>query len=157
NGKATFSSPSLTVGAHKVSVAYSGDGNFGSSNSTQVNFSVAQAATTTATVNGTPSTIVYSQTVTFTTRVTVNTPGAGTPTGTVSFLDNGAVFGTATLSGGTASFTETTQLAAGNHNITVSYAGDGNFNPNTNPTVLNYTVNLDGTTTTVASSANPSV
>ncbi len=43
--------------------------------------------------------------VTFTATVSVNSPGAGTPTGTVTFSDGGTTMGTASLSGGTATFT----------------------------------------------------
>jgi hypothetical protein len=56
---------------------------------------------------------------------TINS-GAGTPTGTVTFLDGSAALGMATLTGGTAMFTTAT-LAAGTHTITVAYGGDQNF------------------------------
>ncbi len=48
---------------------------------------------------------------------------AGTPTGTVSFTDNGAPLGTVALAGATASIA----LGSGTHSITASYSGDGNF------------------------------
>jgi hypothetical protein len=58
--------------------------------------------------------------------VTVSSAGAGTPTGTVSFLDGTTALGSATLANGQASFT-TSSLAAGSHTLNASYSGDTNF------------------------------
>ena len=52
-------------------------------------------------------------------------PGAGSPTGTVTFLDGSTSLGTGTVTGGVATFT-TSSLAIGAHVITASYGGDGN-------------------------------
>ena len=82
-------------------------------------------------------------------------PGTGTPTGTVTFKDGSTTLGTGTLSGGTATFS-TSQLAVGPNSITAVYGGDTNFTTSTS-SALTQTVNQDGTTTTVTSSANPSV
>src|SRR4029077_7830681 len=95
---------------------------------------------------------VFGQSVTFTATVSPVAPGAGTPTGTVTYLDGGSPIGSGTLSGGVATFT-TSALAVGNHTITANYGGDGNFNVSTgsltgNPQVVNKT----STTTTVTSS-----
>ncbi len=65
--------------------------------------------------------------VKFTATIAVTAPGAGTPTGTVTFLDGSTTLGTGTVSGGVATFT-TSSLAIGVHTITANYAGDGNFN-----------------------------
>ena len=69
--------------------------------------------------------------MTFTATVTVVAPGAGTPTGTVTFKDGATTLGTGTLNGaGVATFT-TTALAAGSHYITATFSGDGSFNGST--------------------------
>jgi hypothetical protein len=52
--------------------------------------------------------------------------GAGTPTGTVTFIDGSTALGTSTLTGGTATFS-TSSLTMGTHAITVAYGGDQNF------------------------------
>ena len=57
---------------------------------------------------------------------TVVSPTRGTPTGVVSFLDAGAVVGTANLSGGVASFVDL-NVSAGAHAFAAAYAGDANF------------------------------
>ena len=52
-------------------------------------------------------------------------PGAGMPTGTVQFSNNGTVIGSASLVDGVATITVT--FRKGTHPLTAMYAGDGNF------------------------------
>jgi hypothetical protein len=61
--------------------------------------------------------------VTFTAKVTA---AAGTPTGSVNFLDGTTPLGSSLISGGTATFT-TSALSAGTHSITAVYSGDSNI------------------------------
>jgi Bacterial Ig-like domain (group 3)/Domain of unknown function (DUF4214) len=67
--------------------------------------------------------------VTFTATVSVVAPGAGAPTGTVSFFDGSALLGTAPLVGAQA--TLTTSFTVGAHSITANYNGDSSFNLST--------------------------
>src|SRR5439155_97659 len=61
---------------------------------------------------------VFGQPVTFTATMAAKSPGAGTPTGTVTFKDGSSTLGTGTLnSSGQAMFTTST-LAVGPHSIT---------------------------------------
>src|SRR5205823_14886296 len=77
--------------------------------------------------------------------------------GTVTCKDGLAALGTGTLSSGSATFTTTSLSVAGSpHSITAFYGGDTNFNGSTSPAV-SQTVNKATTTTSVSSSANPSV
>jgi hypothetical protein len=62
------------------------------------------------------------------TLTATSTSGAGTPTGTVTFMDGTTALGTSILSSGVATFT-TSSLAVGAHTITASYGGDPNFLP----------------------------
>jgi len=65
--------------------------------------------------------------------VTAKSPGAGTPTGTVTFKDGSSTLGTGTLdSSGQAMFTTST-LTVGSHSITASYGGDTTFKEGTSP------------------------
>src|SRR5262249_50879686 len=67
------------------------------------------------------------QAVTFTATVAAVAPGAGTPTGTVTFKDGTVVLGTFAVGpDGTATFT-TSFATAGGHVITAVYNGDANF------------------------------
>lgn len=82
---------------------------------------------------------------------------SGTPTGTVSFFNNGSALGTATLANGTATYS-TTALPVGNNVITFTYSGDANFTANTaasatgtNTVVVSASVPLDFTLTSPSS------
>jgi hypothetical protein len=152
-GSATFTTAALVVGGHSITVSYAGDTNFTASSSSTLTQTVNKDATTSA-VSSSVNPSLPSQSVTFTATVTANGPGSGTPTGTVTFLDGSTTLATVSLSGGTATFT-TSSLANGSHPITVSYGGDSSFSASTSP-VLTQSVGQDGSTTTVASSANPS-
>jgi hypothetical protein len=77
-----------------------------------------------------------------------------TATGTVTFGDSGATFGTASLAGGVATLDVAT-LSAGQHSLTAVYGGDANDMGSTSPVVVQ-TVNRASTTTSFASSPNPS-
>ena len=149
-GITTYSTAALAVGAHAITAQYLGDGNFSDSTSPVVSQAVGQAGTTTS-VAASPSSSVYGQSVTFTATIGVVMPGAGTPTGSVTFMDGSTTLGTGTLNGtGTASFT-TSDLAIGSHAITAVYGGDGNFTTSSS-NAASQIVNQASTTTTLAAS-----
>jgi large repetitive protein len=155
-GTASFTTTALPTGSQTITASYGGDSNFQpGTTAAGATETVSQDATTTATVTASPGSPVFGQAVTFTVSVTANPPGAGTPTGTVTFLDGAVSLGTATLSGGIASFT-TSALLAGNHSIAAAYAGDVNFLASTSATALSETISKDNSTTTLASSLTPS-
>ena len=98
---------------------------------------------------------VYGQPVTFTATVTATQPGAGTPTGTVTFIDDGTLLGSGILdANGNATFSTDT-VPADTHTITAFYAGDAEFTASIGSVAQ--TVNQDTTTTVVSASANPAV
>jgi len=72
-------------------------------------------------------------------------PGGTTtvPTGTVNFYDGGALIGSATLSGGVATFTETA-LSSGTHTIYAMYAGNSSF-----PSSTSVSVQVTATSSTI--------
>ena len=153
-GTATYSTSALSVAGHSLTAVYGGDATYRTSTSSTLTQTVNAASTTTAVVSGTnPS--VFGQSVTFTATVAAVAPGAGTLTGTVTFKDGAITLGTGTLSGGTATYS-TSALSVASHSITAVYGGDGNFTTSTSST-LTQTVNAAGTTTSLASNANPSV
>jgi uncharacterized repeat protein (TIGR01451 family) len=129
---ASCTTATFAVGSHALGISYSGDGNFLASTASP-SFTVNKAATSTAVVTSqNPSR--FGQGVTFTATVAVSTPGAGTPSGTVSFRADGAAIGTGTIAGGVASFT-TSSLAVPSHAITAVYSGDGSFLTSTSSTL----------------------
>ena len=84
---------------------------------------ITEAGTTIVLTSSTPSASA-DQAVTLTANVASTT--SGTPTGTVTILDNGTALQTVTLANGTASYSTT--LAPGvTHTLSASYMGDTNF------------------------------
>jgi hypothetical protein len=128
NGRASFTTSTLTVDNHSIVALYSGDGTFAGNTSAVLTQTVNQATTTTSLASSlNPS--MFGQSVTFTATVTPCYPSS--PAGTVSFYDGTTLLGTASLDAtGHASFTIST-LAAGNHSITAVYSGDDIFTGST--------------------------
>jgi hypothetical protein len=157
-GVATFSTAALSVGVlgHPITATYDGDTDFTTSTSTPATTQVVDQAATSTSVTGGPSPSVIGQSVTFTATVTATTPGAGTPTGTVSFFDGTTSFGTGTLAGGVATFT-TSSLSVASHPVTAVYEGDTDFTTSTSNPALTQTVNQDATSASVTSATSPSV
>ena len=157
-GVASFSTNTLDVlgSPHSITAVYVGDTNFATSTSAVLSQVVDPAHTsTTLTSSANPS--VFGQTVTFTATVAAVSPGAGSPTGTVNFFDGRTNIGTGTLAAGVASFsTSTLDVSGSPHSITAVYVGDTNFATSTSA-VLSQVVNPAHTSTTLTSSANPSV
>jgi len=125
NGSASFNTGALSVGTHNITVSYGGDANFAASTSTILTQVVNQASTNTTLV-GAPNPANLGQMVTLTATVAPVSPGAGNPTGTVTFKEGAATLGTGTVSSGVATLNIST-LSAGSHTIIASYAGDINF------------------------------
>ena len=152
-GTAAFVTSTFSVGSHTITAKYNGDGNLSPSSAAPL-VQVVNRDDTTTTVVSSANPSVFGQPVTFTATVTANPPGSGTPTGTVTFFDNGTLFDTKVLVAGHAGST-TASLSVGIHSITVAYGGDGNFNASTSAP-LAQTVLKAATVTMLTSSQNPS-
>ncbi len=115
---------------------------------------------TVTTVSSSTNPSMAGQQLTFTAVVTAQ-GFAGTPTGTVTFTIDGQVQSPVSLSvsGGNdeAQFVTST-LTAGAHSVTAAYSGDANVSPSSGslPTQTVNAPNLPTTTTSLASSVNPS-
>lgn len=155
-GSATQDIASPPPGNYDMTASYSGDGAF-RPNSASSSLSVNKATTTTTvTSSANPSTL--NQTVTFTAAVVSGT--SGTPTGTVTFSDNGTPLagGTVALTSGSAALS-TAVLTAGTHNITALYSGDTNYAGSTSAVLSqvvsaaapNYTLGANQTSATITS------
>jgi hypothetical protein len=152
-GVAKFTTSTLASGAHSITATYNGNEDFTGSTSAPVNQVVLVATMTTLTSSPNPST--YGQTVTFTATVT-SSLGAPPPDGEiVSFMKGTTVLGTATLSGGSASFTTST-LPVSTNAIKAVYGGDSNL-PGSTSKALSQVVSKATTTTALASSQDPSI
>ena len=145
----TSGTASVNGAPHTADTTSNGGPTAFSSETATGSLAVAFPSSTAVSPSADPST--FGKSVTFTATVTSS---YGTPTGTVTFMDGASSLAAPTLASGKASFTPST-LAAGNHTITVIYGGDANFNTSTS-IPLTQVVNLASTTTTIASSSNPS-
>jgi hypothetical protein len=150
-GTAAFSTSGLAGGAHSITAAYGGDANFTGSTSPVLTQTV-NKGTSSISVTSSNNPSGRGAAVIFT--ATVTTSATPNPTGLATFQDGTSVLGTGTLSGGTATFT-TSGLGTGAHSITAVYAGDANYTASTSP-ILVETVNKAASSTSVASSNNPS-
>jgi large repetitive protein len=148
-GQATASTSALAVGTHAITAQYAGDSSFAGSTSLPITQTVNQAATTVTLASDTnPS--VFGQTVTLTATIHVTSPGAGTPTGNVAFLDGAtgiATCATQALTGTTATCVIST-LSVGTHQVTAVYGADLSFSGSTSAAVAQK-VNQAATTTTL--------
>ena len=125
-GAATFATTTLAVGAHSISVTYSGDASHAASTSTDngappLSQIVEEQTAVTLTSSVNPS--LVGQSVTFTATVTALNGGGILPDGTVTFMDGATTLFTGPLAGGVITYTTAT-LANGLHPITAVYSGD---------------------------------
>ena len=152
-GQATFSTSTLSVGSHTITVTYSGDSNFATS-AGQMTQTVGQLLTTTdATTSASPATL--GQLVTF--AATVSTGDSDMPSGGLTFFDGGTPLGTVLLdSAGHASFS-TASLVAGSHTITASFAGTADFSTSSIQFTQLVSQPAKSTATALTRSANPLV
>jgi hypothetical protein len=119
---ASYATGSLGAGTHTITVSMMADTNYSAASGTAA-LTVTQAASVT-TLSVSAVTVNPSQSVTLTATVASTT--TGTPTGSVTFYDNGTSLQQVSLNDGSASLT--TLLGAGStHTITVTYSGDTDF------------------------------
>ncbi len=126
SGTAAFTLTGLVAGGNEVTAEYSGDGTWLGS-FRMIVVTVGQATTLQAATNTSLNLAVASGQLTLTANVTPVTPGTGSPTGSVQFVNtaNSAVVATASLSDGTAVVTVPSNVAA--QPIEAVYSGDANF------------------------------
>ena len=88
--------------------------------------------------------------MTFTATVAAVSPGAGTPSGTVNFLEGSTTLASSVALNGSdqATFT-TSSLALGTHTVTAAYSGDTDFQASTTTTAAVQTVGAGATSTVV--------
>lgn len=149
----TATSPSisgLAAGNHTVAAAYTPDNAdfVASDGSLQGGQQVNRAQTTTG-LAASPDPAASGQSVTLTATVAAMAPGAGPPTGTVTFLADGVALGSAPLGQGSpdAAVLTTSGLPVGGHQLTASYGGDAGFLGSTsNSLTENVDTNLGGQT-----------
>ena len=137
-----------------VTASYSGDGSFTAS--TGDDTQTVQRATTTTTVVSSPDPSATGQSVTFTATVLPIAPGAGQPTGTVTFsFGDGTPSTTAPVVAGVAVTTHPYTSTTGSpYTVTASYGGDANYAASSGTDTQ--TLAKAATSTVVTSAPNPS-
>jgi large repetitive protein len=142
----------LSVGPHTLTAVYSGDGDWNSNSATPLNFNVIKANVN-ITFSTFPASPVVGQPLSVIATLTAVAPGAGVPTGTVTFTEDGVAQSPTTISAGAATFSVGTLTAP--HTFQANYNGDSNFSSSTSST---FSVSVPvATTIAIASSKNPSV
>jgi hypothetical protein len=134
SGIAVFSTSSLGIGYHNITVEYQGDPNFTASTSPVLNQLINQDASVT-TLRPSANPALAGQSVALIATVSAQSPGSGTPSGIVLFEDGTTVLGSVSLSSATIPLTTpssavasfSAMLGAGPHSLSAVYAGDGNF------------------------------
>jgi hypothetical protein len=151
-GTATVSG-SFPASVYFTTATYNGDTDF--TGSSDINAHTVEQASTTTTITSGPDPASFGAAVTVTATVAAVVPGAGVPTGAVSFtVDGGGLVEVPLEGSGQVSFV-TSALAAGEHFVTVVYSGDTDFAGSTGSGAQ--TVVPAGTTTAVTSRPDPSV
>jgi len=149
NGAAVLTLSTLAPGTHPIVANYAGNSNIGPSVSTPQILLVKELTTTLLASDANPTTTLSS--LVLSARVTNS--GVGEPTGTVTFSDGTNLLGTSTLNASGVASLPIPSLAAGNHSLAASYAGDNENFSGTSSSVTE-AVQLRPTTTALSSSAN---
>ena len=150
SGIATFNVKFNQSGAHRLTAAYRGDGDFAGGDSNALTVSVVSPSNTSTSLKVSSDTVKVSQPLQLTAQVS-----PAMATGTVTFLDGSLVLGAVPVSDGQAQLS--TQLnTAGIHPITASFAGaTAAYGPSTSP-VAHVTVGQSSSSIRLTSSVNPS-
>jgi hypothetical protein len=159
SAQAAFSTNALSAGGHSITAVYGGDANFTGNTSVPLSevINAGGAVATTTTLGVSPNPAAINTPVSLTATVA---GGGGTPTGSVSFRDNGSLIGTVAVNGSGVATLVTSSLAAGSHSVVATYNGDTTFAASTSsPTTVTISGGGAGpgaTGTTLSSSENPS-
>ncbi|MGC9291895.1 MAG: Ig-like domain repeat protein [Acidobacteriaceae bacterium] len=141
-----------TAGAQLITASYSGDANVSGAVPASLTLNVTNQSATRTSLTASAASVLSGASVTLTATVTGDTTPPPTPTGTVTFYDNGTSIGTGTVASGVATLT-TTKLPDGAQNITASYGGDSNFSASqssvTQVQVNDFTFTAGSTTATL--------
>ncbi|GAA1895492.1 hypothetical protein GCM10009716_01830 [Streptomyces sodiiphilus] len=113
-------------GTYLVTATYAGDGEYAGATSNQVTLQVNQAQSN-LTLTSSPNPSSIGQTVTFCATVQASPPGAGTPSGTVTFVVAGGPTLTGTLNANGQVCVTTSFATAGPRTVTATYSGDTCF------------------------------
>ena len=158
SGSATLAVSSLGVGHDPVVAYYLGSDAFAAGDNSAAPFDQVVRDGVAVDLRPDATATVYGQVLTLTAAVSSADGWAGTPTGRVTFYDNGGLLGSAPLDdGGTASWAVGT-LEVGGHDLTASYTGDDSFADAASACgSVSDVVGRDGTSTVLSADASPAL
>jgi len=149
SGQVSATLGTLAAGSHSITGVYSGDSNYTTDTSSPVTVLSTKFSTSLSVSSSTLSPAIGS---TITAIATIQSSQTIAPTGSISFVLDGAVAGTATLNGSGPNYTATLQIpitTSGSHTLAASYNGDNNYSSATsNPITL--TTGKGSTVTTLS-------
>jgi hypothetical protein len=128
-GNAILPVATLPVGSNVITAVFGGALALAPSTS-PVAIRTVTAAPSTVTVQSSTITATAGQPVSFPVTV-ASTPGTGTPTGSVTYLDGTTVLGTVPLDANGRATLTVASLSVGRHTITAAYSGDAGHAPAT--------------------------
>lgn len=151
NGSYSFSTSTLSLGTHSLSVVYNGDSDNATATSATIPVVIRLAPTATAlSTSANPGTV--GQPITLTASLASNSAGAS---GTVSFMDGAANLGTASVNASDTASVTVPALGFGVHSITASYSGDAQHAASSSA-ILSERM-TEPATVTLTSNANPAI
>jgi hypothetical protein len=127
NGIARLITNTLPAGTYPITTTYGGDANFGASQAVLINEQTVNKAGTATALAFSPVSASGGASLTLTATVTTVAPGAGTPTGVITFTIDGATAGAPALSTTGVATLTTGLLAPATHSVDAIYDGDANF------------------------------
>jgi hypothetical protein len=148
-----LSGPPTQGGSYSVVATFAGSTDYTPASNT-ASFTITPVNTTISLASSAP-TSQFMQMITLTATVAPADSGVtGTPTGQVTFYDNGVPLGIANVINGVAAFPIDDLSAGTTHNLTAIYGSDNSFNGSSSSTVVQQ-VNYNTVTANVTSDANP--
>lgn len=123
-GKAVFTAPpDYAIGKHTIFAAYAGTTNLGASKSITFDQVVNKANSQTL-LTADNTTVSFGDAVTITATVGIVAPGIGSPTGTVTFFQDGAPISVLPVDGSGNAFITIPGLAVGDYVFTAKFSGN---------------------------------
>ncbi len=162
-GQAQVVVSDLSVGSHTIAATFNANANFNGSSDTVMQSVIQGLTQTTVQTSASPS--VFGQPVTFTATVDPVAPSTLDPTGNVTFVDtlgdmnpaNDVVLGTSAVGAMGQAMLTTSTLPVGQYSIRADYTDPAGNYAASSSSILTQVVNPATTTTTITSSADPSV
>jgi hypothetical protein len=153
SGSGSVTASFLNAGSHPLLAMFGGNSSFVASSATITQ--VVNKASTSITFNGSINPSSFGQSVVFSITV-AGAPGGPAPTGTVNLLDGSSIILSGPLDNAGKAALSTSSLSVSNHVLTAQYPGDANSASATS-SPLSQIVNKNASSTTLASTPNPSV